>query len=590
MVFRVCSLKVVYCLLVSAILSPVGSESSFVLPNAASNVNSLPFISTTTPPLTSTALTMANSNSNSKASASLAASHVPYVERMGRKLPAVSTGAALATFAFVPVWAVTILPVTILYQVGKTALSSLVSTKSALNTPPLDSGYKVDPALITKRADRKYDVVVLGATGFVGSLCVRHLAEKYGLNDATLPNSVKWAIAGRSQDKLDAVKQQLAVDLNLNVDQVMAQIDTIVVDVTIPATMPALVSVTRVVATTAGPYTFYGNAVVEFCAKFGTHYVDITGEVDWVKAMLLKWQDTAVQTGAKLVSFCGHDSIPWDLSVMKLQELLKSECQDDLETVTFWDEAKAGAPGGTLATLMANIEGKSIRAPRADFDPFLRLADGTKSQYVAKTNLPWTVAKSESPWDDNSSSKSARYTMPFVMAGVNSGVVRWSHALRQQGSKDLTYREMAVCPDWKSAAVQYTGLIVLGSLLLNPVTAGLMKRYVLPKPGEGPGLDEMLHKHFLCVSGVGVGRQGNVAESILYFPKDPGCLETATMLIESALCLAKQDDQLPVSTGGFWTPATGLGQVLLDRLVAMGTHFEAQVVEAPKAQHLQSKV
>jgi short subunit dehydrogenase-like uncharacterized protein len=315
--------------------------------------------------------------------------------------------------------------------------------------------------------------------------------------------------------------------------------------------------------------------------------VDITAEIDWVKAMLLQWQDTAAASGSKLVSFCGHDSIPWDLSVMKLQELLKDKCQDDLVSVTFYDEAKAAPPGGTLATLMAAIEGKSIQAPRADFDPFLRLADGTKSKYVAKADLPWSVAKCESPWDADSSSKIARYTMPFVMAGVNSGVVRWSHALRQQASTELTYREMAVCPDWKTAWVQYTGLIVFGSLLLNPLTASIMKRYVLPKPGQGPSMDKMLHSHFLCVSGVGVGRQGNVAESIIYFPKDPGCLETSHMLIESALCLAKQDDQLPVSTGGFWTPSTGLGQVLLDRLVATGTHFEAQIV-APK--QLQSKL
>jgi short subunit dehydrogenase-like uncharacterized protein len=329
---------------------------------------------------------------------------------------------------------------------------------------------------------------------------------------------------------------------------------------------------------------------VEFCAKFGTHYVDITGEVDWVKAMLLQWQDTAVQSGSKLISFCGHDSIPWDLSVMKLAETLEKECQDELTSVTFWDDAVAAAPGGTLATVMAAIEGKAIAAPRANFDPFLRLPDGTKSQYVSKNNSPWTVAKSESPWDTDKSKKSARYTMPFVMAGVNGGVVRWSHALRQQASKDLTYSEMAVCADWKTAMVQYTGLVMLGSMLLNPVTASLMKRYVLPKAGEGPDMDKMLKKHFLSVSGVGVGKNGNVAESIMYFPTDPGCLETAKMMIESALCLAKQDDELPVKTGGFWTPASGLGQVLLDRLVATGTHFETHVIKNPTKQAVQSKL
>jgi short subunit dehydrogenase-like uncharacterized protein len=141
---------------------------------------------------------------------------------------------------------------------------------------------------------------------------------------------------------------------------------------------------------------------------------------------------------------------------------------------------------------------------------------------------------------------------------------------------------MAVCPDWKTAWVSYTSLIIFGSLLMNPVTASLMKRHVLPKPGEGPSMNKMLHSNFLCVSGVGVGTAGNVAESVMYFPKDPGCMETARMLIESALSLALQEDELPVSSsgGGFWTPSTGMGQVLLDRLVATGTHFEAQVVNS----------
>jgi short subunit dehydrogenase-like uncharacterized protein len=140
---------------------------------------------------------------------------------------------------------------------------------------------------------------VLGATGFTGYLAARHLAKTYGVNQ-----SVKWAIAGRSASKLDQVKSALALELNQ--PEIATSLDTIVVDTSIPATLPKLVSVTRVVATTAGPYSLYGNSVVEFCAKFGTHYVDITGEVQWVQAMLCQWQTTAQASGAILVPFCGH--------------------------------------------------------------------------------------------------------------------------------------------------------------------------------------------------------------------------------------------------------------------------------------------
>jgi len=513
----------------------------------------------------------------SKPSMSLFDQNIPYLERIGRKVPVASTKTALVTAALVPIWAVTVLPLTILYQgVNFIFLKPLQTTSREDFLPPLDSGHHVDPATVVPRADRKYDVIVLGATGFTGKLAARHLALQYGVD-----NTVKWAIAGRSLTKCKAVLQELAEELQ-NPD--ILNVDTIEVDVTVPSTLPALVEQTRVVATTAGPYTYHGNTVVEFCAKYGTHYCDITGEVDWVKAMLVKWQETAAQTGAKLVSFCGHDSIPWDLTVMKLQQALKEECQDDLQTVTMWDEMVGGAPGGTLATFFANLDGKAIQAPVADFDPMLRLPDGSKSPFVARADLSWTVAPSTSPWETNKESGARRYTMPFVMAPVNAKVVRWSHALRQAGAHSLVYRESCLCGDWKTAFVSYTGLIMFGSMLLNPVTRGWLSRFGgLPQPGQGPSMKNMQDKHYLCVSAEGIGAAGNRCESTIYFPKDAGCLETSRMLVESALCLALQEENLPVQPGGFWSPSTALGQVLLDRLVATGTHFESRVIPVEAA-------
>lgn len=238
------------------------------------------------------------------------------LEKHGKSVPKASMSAFLMTTAFIPVWAVTVLPLSVIYQAGSAAWRPVAKvfssskhddnddddprSSSSNRLQKLDSGYLVDPSVqaIVPRSERKYDIVVLGATGFTGYLAARHLAKTYGVNKA-----IKWAIAGRSEAKLEKVKKDLAKELNMDE---LSSLDTIVVDTSIAATLPKLVGQTRVVATTAGPYTLYGCSVVEFCAKFGTHYVDITGEVDWVKAMICQWQETAQKTGARLIPFCGH--------------------------------------------------------------------------------------------------------------------------------------------------------------------------------------------------------------------------------------------------------------------------------------------
>jgi hypothetical protein len=217
-----------------------------------------------------------------------------------RVVPVVSWPAFALVTALLPVWATTVVPLSALYQLGKAMVRRLgVFQGLQPRVPSFDSGYVVDPSSVVPRSERKYDVIVLGATGFCGGLAARYLARTYGMDGA----QVKWAIAGRSLAKLKQVRTDIVSEGGVPKDQV--KIDLIVVDSSFPATLPNLVQQTRVVATTAGPYTAYGNHLVEFCAKFGTHYVDITGEVDWVKSMYGLWQETAQKTGAKLVSFCG---------------------------------------------------------------------------------------------------------------------------------------------------------------------------------------------------------------------------------------------------------------------------------------------
>ena len=458
-----------------------------------------------------------------------------------------------------------VVPLTILYQSSKFLFGS--PNKEILILPESEDP-EVFPAVqdLTPHCDRKYDLVLLGCTGFTGSLAAEYLAERYGIHQ-----DVKWAIAGRSQAKLDALKQNIAKKLG-NDDAFIKGLDTIVCDTSQRSTLHALASNTRAVISTAGPFYAYGTYVVEFCAKYGTHYADITGEVDWSQQMIALYDDIAQRTGAKIVSFCGHDSVPWDLSTAKLADVLKAECNDDLVDVKFYDESMGKPSGGTLATATLAMD-RLGSAPNFAFDPFYRTPDGSRSEYKTKIANPMlpiqctpTLGHMKSKW-----------AAPFVMADVNGAVVKRSNAL--QGTANLTYQESMTQHDWKNAMLTSMGLGLGVAALLNPWTGGLISKYLFPQPGEGPSKKDF-ERSFLLISGIGVGSRGNVAESAFYFPKDAGYYYTSRMLVESGLCLAMDMDSTKGSNrgrGGFMTPATAMGDALLARLMDIGALFACEI-------------
>lgn len=175
-----------------------------------------------------------------------------------------------------------------------------------------------------------------------------------------------------------------------------------------------------------------------------------------------------------------------------------------MTSVAFWDEFRGGAPGGTFATVINAVRGKSITAPRGEFDPFLRLSDGSESEYKCQVDLSAFPAPSKDPWSQDQQQRQQLskiepivprpWTAPFVMAMVNGQVVRWSYALRGQGSKSLVYTESALHPNFQTAFVNYVGLAMFGSLLFNPLTCYLVEKYMIPKPGDGPSMDAMERK------------------------------------------------------------------------------------------------
>jgi short subunit dehydrogenase-like uncharacterized protein len=318
--------------------------------------------------------------------------------------------------------------------------------------------------------------------------------------------------------------------------------------------------------------------VVELCAKYGTHYADITGEVDWNKDMMKEYESTARQSGAKIVSFCGHDSIPWDLTVRILAEKL-ADAGDELESVECLDEAQGGVSGGTIATFFETIEMgfdefrlSSLIPKKGELDSYMRLPDGTESKSAVVSDLPPAISPCRNP----SPRYANRWTAPFVMAYINLEIVRRGVALSKLSWKTpIKYREVLAADNFMDAFSMWFGLIIGGTSIINPVTRPFMKM-LLPQPGQGP-TEKQMQDGFLCVSGYGVGAKGTTAESVMYFPQDGGYTSTSRMLVESGLCLALDGNNHEFADGGFYSPSSLMCHALMDRLIKTGTHFACSV-------------
>jgi len=519
------------------------------------------------------------------------------VERDAKKIPVTSTAAIAAKLLLVvPVWMILVLPITIAYQVGKSILSIVVKgkekEKKAMDEIEVPA-VSVDPKTIVQRNKRKNDVVVLGATGFTGGLAVRHLAKTYGTGNG---GSVRWAIAGRSKAKLEAVLKKLGDELGMPELSEKGAVDIIICDTSDASTLPSLVENTRAVATTAGPFTLYGQGVVEACAKYGTHYTDITGETSFVKMMKSKFQNDAIQSGARIVSLCGNDCIPWDLSYNLLADEF-GKSGETMESVEFQNEFSSSASGGTLKTMCLSVSGK-LAAIESKDENMLRLPFGSEVEHGAPLEnaidngikrgvpKPWKMTSQAASTSDDDDSLVEGL---FIMSAVNYEAVGWSHALRKDPK--CSYKEQCLYLDFKTALDNVLTLLMFFTSLMNPLTLGLIEK-LITQPGDGPDITSMEEEYFLAVTGTARGSKGTIVQSLLYYNKDPGYLETARMLVESALCLALEEDAVSEnikaasaaaaetsSTGGFFSPGFALRKNLLRRLVDTGCHYEIRVVK-----------
>lgn len=274
----------------------------------------------------------------------------------------------------------------------------------------------------------------------------------------------------------------------------------------------------------------------------------------------------------KIISLCGHDCIPWDLTYYKIAQMMKEDCKDTVEEVRVYDNIKGGISGGTIDTA-TSLFGGAYEAKRYAMDPYQRKPDGSKSTNKSKNVSSQLIGQTH----EGDLGNKKKWSVPFFMSGVNAEVVKRSHALfeNKEGQK-MTYNESNVVENFPTAFVTWFGMLAGSTALLNPITGNTLKLF-LPKPGEGPTEKQLKHG-YLLVSGVGEGTNGSKVETELYFPSDPGYKDTARMVAESGLCLAFDTDKIPVQGGGFFSPSIGMGDALLERLCRTGSKFASQVV------------
>ncbi len=393
---------------------------------------------------------------------------------------------------------------------------------------------------------REFDLVLVGATGFTGRLVAQHLVE------AAARDGVRWAVAGRSENKLERVMSEVGA----------ANVPRVIVDTEDADSVEALARRTRVVCTTVGPYSLYGSALLAACARNGTHYCDLAGEVHWIARMIEVHHDTAVDSGARIVPCCGFDSVPSDLGTWFLQREARERLGHPLETVKYRLVAARGtASGGTVASLMQVIE-----AARADRDVARTVRHPYSFNPPALRTGPDRAEPVWPAYDRDFDS----WTAPFVMGAINTKVVRRTNALLEHGyGAQFGYSEAVLTGDGLRGRAKATVMASsMNALMLGAAFKpgrAVLNKFFLPSPGQGPG-QHARENGFFKIALAGKGPGDAELRATVTADRDPGYGATSRMLGEAALSLAV--DNAPYAGGGLLTPAVALGDAYIERLEA----------------------
>ena len=413
---------------------------------------------------------------------------------------------------------------------------------------------------------REFDIVIYGASGFVGKLTAEYLASVSHRSGG----KARIALAGRSVGKLEAVRARLAESAR--------DWPILTVDADRPSTLDDMAARTQVVITTVGPYSRYGLPLVAACAKAGTDYADLTGEAMFVRQSIDDYHKQAVDTGARIVHACGFDSVPSDMSVYELFRRARQDGAGELcDTNYVLRSFSGGVSGGTVASMI-----EVFRASSGDPDTRRLLADpytlaqdrGAEPELGPQPDLPWRRGREIAPELDGV------WAAGFVMAMYNTRIVRRSNALLDYAyGHRFRYAEyMGVGPSPMAgvAAAATTaavaGTAALGGRFFRLLPRRLVER-VAPKPGTGPS-EEVRERGYYRVETYTTTSSGARYVATMSQSGDPGYKATSVMLGECGLALALDRDKLP-ELHGVLTPAAAMGDALLERFPAAGISLDS---------------
>ncbi len=403
---------------------------------------------------------------------------------------------------------------------------------------------------------REFDLVLYGATGFVGRRAAEYLAE------ASSRKRLRWAIAGRDATKLEALRAEL--NLNKRANSTLPTV--IVAESANERAVDAMVRATQVLITTAGPYSLYGDGIVDACVRHRTHYADITGETAWVRGLIDRHHAQAARDGTRIVPFCGFDSVPSDLGALLLvrhiQQVLDAPCVE----VKAYFQMFGGFNGGTLATNFNHYESGTVELGR---DPFLL---NPRTRHSAAE-----LERNQDPRGAKYDEAIGTWVAPFIMGQINTRVVRRSAALHAAWGEPygpgFHYQEYlkfdAPLAQLKAMAT-VAGMRGFEAAMERSATRSVIGA-LMPKPGSGPSEATMAAGWFTTEL-IGHTADGRSARARIAYRGDPGNRATLRILCEAGLCLAQDGMKLPGGShcGGVLTPATALGDALVPRLRAAG--------------------
>lgn len=410
-------------------------------------------------------------------------------------------------------------------------------------------------------AQREFDIVVYGATGFVGKLTAEYLARAGG--------DARVALAGRSPDKLLVVRETLGESAK--------DWPILTADAASPSSLADMAARTRVVITTVGPYSRYGLPLVAACAAAGTDYADLTGEAMFVRQSIDDYHKQAIDTGARIVHACGFDSIPSDMSVFALYRRAQRDGEGELGDTDFVLRGfSGGVSGGTVASMIEVFRASSNdpNTRRMLEDPYTLTQDrAAEPELGPQPDLPWRRGREIAP------ELAGVWTTGFAMAMYNTRIVRRSNALLQYAyGRRLRYAEyMSVGSSVAApvvsavASAANNGVVALGSRFFRFLPRRLVER-IAPKPGTGPS-EQARERGYYRAETYTTTTTGARYLATIAQQGDPGYKATSVMLGECGLALALDRDKLS-DLHGVLTPAAAMGDALLDRFPAAGISLE----------------